>query len=109
MDEQFVTRGIDRGHAIMMTLEMQTIGRDRALEQMQGRARGAGRLAAWDEAKDALDFIFPFGWPAIAGHHRARTSHPSWRGSPDRVGSFCRSRRRARYCSSRAGGKNAAV
>ena len=50
VDHQLVLVGIDVGHAVVVALIVQAGGRDRALQHLQRRARGAGAFAAGRQA-----------------------------------------------------------
>src|SRR5690349_9651178 len=87
MDHQLVTARINIGDAIMVALEMQTIRRDRALEEMKRRSRGARSRSSGRSSDGALHFLLPLGGHTIGRKGAPRRFHPFGRIGSNALGS----------------------
>ena len=108
VDHQLVLVGIDVGDAVVVALIMQAGGRDRALQHVERRARGAGTFAAGRRrarGEDAGDVGAPVRGCAIGRERRALLLHPGRRGGADGLGL----RRGGAECRGRAGHGGAAL
>ena len=75
MDQKLVGGRIDIGHAIMMALIMQPVGRDDAFQQFQGRVRRTGARRNARRSCDALHRSLVRRRHAIAAEGLARCGH----------------------------------